>query len=93
MDETEAAFRKLRTRSRGENGRLTIGVYASLSAGNLRATIVEHHRRFPEVDVHTVDGGNDRLLCALSGNAVDVAILTAVQADGTIVRSRYGVSA
>jgi DNA-binding transcriptional LysR family regulator len=55
---------------------LTIGVYASLSTGNLRATLVEHHRRFPDVDVHTVDGAHDRLLSALIGNAVDVAIMT-----------------
>jgi hypothetical protein len=27
-------------------GRLTIGVHAALSAGNLRATLVEHRRRF-----------------------------------------------
>jgi DNA-binding transcriptional LysR family regulator len=55
---------------------LTIGVYASLSPGNLRATLVEHHRRFPDVDVHTVDGAHDRLLSALIGNAVDVGIMT-----------------
>lgn len=42
----------------------------------LRATLVEHHRQFPDVDVHTVDGAHDRLLCALTGNAVDVAIMT-----------------
>ena len=76
IEETDIAVRTLRIRSRGENGRLTIGVYASLSTGNLRATLVEHHRRFPDVDVHAVDGPHDRLLCALTGNAVDVAIMT-----------------
>ena len=76
IEETDIAVRTLRIRGRGENGRLTIGVDASLSTGNLRATLVEHHRRFSDVDVHTVDGAHDRLLCALFGNAVDVAIMT-----------------
>jgi len=76
IEETETAFARLRTRSRGENGRLTVGVYASLSTGNLRATLAEHHRRFPEVDVHTVDGGHEKLFCALTANVVDVAIMT-----------------
>jgi DNA-binding transcriptional LysR family regulator len=59
LAETDAALRKLKTRSSGENGRLTVGVYASLSTGNLYATLVEHHRRFPEVEIHTVDGTHD----------------------------------
>ena len=75
IEEIDTAVRRLRTRSRGENGRLAIGVYASLSTGNLRATLVEHHRRYPDVDVHTVDGGRDKLLCALSSNAIDIAIM------------------
>ncbi len=79
LDETSAAFRRVRIRSRGENGRLTIGVYASLSAGNLHATLVEYHHRFPEVDVYTVDGSHDQLLRALTGHAVDVAVMTTVR--------------
>ncbi len=77
LDDVDAAFRRLRTRSSGEIGRLRIGVYASLSTGNLHATLVEYHRRFPEVEIHTIDGSHDRLLCALTANAVDVAIMTA----------------
>jgi len=42
----------------------------------MHATLVEYHRRFPDVDVRTVDGSQDRLLCALAGNAVDIAIMT-----------------
>jgi DNA-binding transcriptional LysR family regulator len=76
LAETDAALRKLKTRSSGENGRLTVGVYASLSTGNLYATLVEHHRRFPEVEIHTVDGTHDQLLCGLTNNGVDVAIMT-----------------
>jgi DNA-binding transcriptional LysR family regulator len=42
----------------------------------MHATLVEFHRRFPDVDLRTVDGSQDRLLCALAGNAVDIAIMT-----------------
>jgi DNA-binding transcriptional LysR family regulator len=72
----EAAIGKLRAQSRGELGRLTIGVYASLATGNLHATLTDYHRRLPEIEVHTLDGGHDRLLCALTSNMVDVAIMT-----------------
>lgn len=76
LEDTETAVRNLRNRSRGENGRLTIGVYASPATGNMRATLADYHRRFPEVDVHTVDGSHARLICALARNAVDIAIMT-----------------
>jgi DNA-binding transcriptional LysR family regulator len=76
LEVTDAAQRKLRTGTRGENGRLTVGVYASLSTGNMFATLVEHHRRFPEVELLTVDGGHDQLLCALAHGTVDVAVMT-----------------
>lgn len=42
IEETEAITARLKTRSRGESGRLTIGVHASLSAGSLRATLIDH---------------------------------------------------
>ena len=35
--------------SRGEAGRLTIGFHTSLSAGNLRATLLEFRQRVPSV--------------------------------------------
>jgi DNA-binding transcriptional LysR family regulator len=42
----------------------------------MHATLVKYHRRFPEMDVRTVDGSQDQLLRALAGNAVDIAIVT-----------------
>lgn len=74
--ETDCALRMLRTRSRGENGRLTLGVYASLSTGNMFATLLEHRRRFPDVEVRTVDGSHDQLLSALANSVVDIAMMT-----------------
>ena len=40
---------------------MTIGFYTSFSAGNLSATLVEYSRRFPQVDISTVEGSRARL--------------------------------
>jgi hypothetical protein len=42
VEETKAITTRLKPRSRGESGRLTIGVHAFLAAGNRRATFVRH---------------------------------------------------
>lgn len=76
LHETNAALHRLQTRSRGENGRLTIGVYASLSTGNMFATLADHRRCFPEVEVQIVDGGHDELICGLASKTIDIAIMT-----------------
>src|ERR1700676_118499 len=77
VEETEPAFRRHKTQCAGESGRLTIGVYASLSTGNFVATLTEHQRRFPEVDVPMVDDGRERLLGDLAVNTIDIAIMAA----------------
>lgn len=76
LEDTEAALRSLKTRSLGEDGRLTIGIYASFATGNLHATLADYRHRFPEVDIHTVDGSHSRLICALARNEVDIAVTT-----------------
>lgn len=61
---------------RGEAGYLTIGFYTSLSAGNLRASLVEYGRRFPQVEISTVEGSRSRLFDRVQNGAVDIAIVT-----------------
>jgi DNA-binding transcriptional LysR family regulator len=75
VEEAETITARLKTRSRGESSRLTIGVHASLSAGNLRATLVDHRRRFPDVQTHLVDGSSDHLISDLTSSAIDVAFV------------------
>ena len=77
VEETEAISTRFKSRTRGESGRLTIGVHASLSAGNLRATLIDHRKRFPEVDTQLVDGSSDRLSCDLLSSAIDIAFMIA----------------
>ncbi len=75
VNETDAITIRLRTRSRGESGRLVVGIHASLSAGNLRATLIEHRLRFPDVVTHLVDGSSDHLISDLANSAIDVAFV------------------
>jgi len=61
---------------RGEAGYLTIGFYTSLSAGNLRASLVEFGHRFPQVEIKTVEGSRSRLLCGIQNGTIDIAVVT-----------------
>ncbi|XSC47573.1 LysR substrate-binding domain-containing protein [Bradyrhizobium sp. RDT10] len=60
----------------GETGRLTIGFYTSLSAGNLRATLTDFRQRFPQIKLLTVERSRARLVTALRNGALDLAIVT-----------------
>lgn len=75
LAELDRSIERLRMSERGEKGRLSIGIHASLSTGNLFATLVEHHRQFPIVEVRTMDGDHDGLLKALWDDAIDIAVL------------------
>jgi hypothetical protein len=50
---------------RGEAGYLTIGFYTSLSAGNLRSTLLDYARRFPQVHISAVEEERSRLCTGL----------------------------
>ncbi len=75
LDEAEAMTVRLRTRSRGENGCLTVGVHAAFSAGNLRATLIDYRQRFPDVRVSMVDGSSDHLISNLASSSIDIAFV------------------
>jgi DNA-binding transcriptional LysR family regulator len=60
----------------GEAGRLTVGFYTSISAGNLRATLVDYKRRFSQIDVYLKESSRVRLVTALRNGALDIAIVT-----------------
>lgn len=75
IEEVDTIAARLKARVRGESGRVSIGVHASLAAGNLRATLIEHKRRFPKVHMHLVDGSSDHLISDLASSAIDVAFV------------------
>lgn len=71
---------------RGEAGCLIIGFYTSLSAGNLRATLLEYMQRYPAVDVRVVQGSRPDLFTAIDNGTLDIAIVTG-EPDGLHGRS------
>jgi DNA-binding transcriptional LysR family regulator len=81
LAETDSALRCLQTRSRGENGHLAIGIYASLATGNMYATLVDYRRKFPDVEVQTFDGDHRQLMRAIDRNAIDIAIMSSNRPD------------
>lgn len=58
----------------GEAGRISIGFCTSISAGNLRTTLVEFKKRFPCLDLRTVERSRIHLANALRNGTIDVAI-------------------
>jgi len=60
---------------RGEAGRLAIGFYTSLSAGNLRATLTDVAQRFPQLEIELVESSRKRLATGLRDGGVDIAIV------------------
>ncbi|MER9291546.1 LysR family transcriptional regulator [Mesorhizobium sp. M0510] len=76
VDGLEHMVASAKAAGRGEAGRLAIGFYTSLSAGNLRASLIEHARRFPQVEIRTVEGARATLFVGLEHGTLDVAIVT-----------------
>jgi DNA-binding transcriptional LysR family regulator len=61
---------------RDEAGHLTIGFYTSLSAGNLRSTLLDYARRFPQVHISAVEEERSRLCTGLRSGTIDIAVVT-----------------
>ncbi|OJU58188.1 MAG: LysR family transcriptional regulator [Alphaproteobacteria bacterium 62-8] len=74
--EVDAMARMAKRAGRGEVGRLTVGFYTSLSAGNLRATLLEYVKRFPQVEICLYQDSRAGLFTAVDNGALDIAIVT-----------------
>lgn len=61
---------------RGEAGRLSVGFYTSLSAGNLRASLIEYAARFPDVEIRTCEGARAHLFAGVDAGRLDIAVVT-----------------
>lgn len=84
LDQIDSLITTAHRTSLGEAGPLSIGFYTSLSAGNLRATLLDFRLRFPTVEIAFVEMSRTRLLTALRSGLVDTAIVTgeATERDG-----------
>ncbi|MFZ2159077.1 MAG: LysR family transcriptional regulator [Bradyrhizobium sp.] len=76
LEQMDSLVKSTHHAGRGEAGRLSVGFYTSLSAGNLRATLVDYQRRFFQMDVCLKESSRMRLVTALRNGALDIAIVT-----------------
>jgi len=76
LEQMDTLLASAHSTGRGEAGRLAIGFYTSLSAGNLRATLVDYAKRFPQIEIGMMERSRTRLATALRNGAIDVAIVT-----------------
>jgi len=76
LDQMDTLATSAESTGRGEAGRLVIGFYTSLSAGNLRATLTEYAQRFPQIVIGMIESPRMRLVTALRNGAIDLAIVT-----------------
>jgi DNA-binding transcriptional LysR family regulator len=74
IEQMEALAATARSSGRGESGRLVVGFCTSLTAGNLRATLLDFRRRFPQVELGTVERSRTRLGTALRNGATDINV-------------------
>ncbi len=76
LEQIEALIASTRANGSGEAGRLVIGFCTSLTAGNLRATLLDFKNLFPQVELVTVERSRTRLTTALRNGVIDVSIIT-----------------
>ena len=76
LEQMDALVTSTYCKGRGEAGRLSVGFYTSLSAGNLRATLVDFRQRCPQVELGMVERSRMRLVAALRNGAIDIVIAT-----------------
>jgi DNA-binding transcriptional LysR family regulator len=75
LEQVEALAVRTQSTGRGEAGRLTVGFYTSLAAGNLRATLIDVSQRFPQLELEMFESSRSRLVAALRNGVVDIAII------------------
>jgi len=76
IDQLDALRTRAHSAGRGEAGRLAIGFYTSLSAGNFRASLMDLAHRFPQIEIEMAECSRARLAIALRNGVIDIAIVT-----------------
>ncbi|SCB42957.1 DNA-binding transcriptional regulator, LysR family [Bradyrhizobium shewense] len=74
LEQIDALVETARSNGHGKAGRVSIGFCTSISAGNLRDTLIEFRERFPQIALATVERSRIRLMNALRDGTVDIII-------------------
>jgi DNA-binding transcriptional LysR family regulator len=76
LEQLDSLASSARMSGRGEAGHISMGFYTSLSAGNLRATVAEYAKRFPEIEIGMLENSRGGLETALRNGIIDIAVVT-----------------
>jgi DNA-binding transcriptional LysR family regulator len=76
LEELDALIAMARSDSNSAAGQLAIGFCTSLSAGNLRATLLEFKEKYPHVALSTAEKSRIRLARMLRNGALDIIVVT-----------------
>jgi DNA-binding transcriptional LysR family regulator len=76
VEQVDALVAAGKSNGRGEAGRVAVGFCTSISAGNLRATLLDFKRRFPHIDLAAVEQSRTGLMSALRSGTLDIAVIT-----------------
>lgn len=76
LEEFDALIATARSTRNGDTGRLAVGFCTSLTAGNLRASLLDFRQRFPRIELATVERRRTRLANALRNGVLDILIVT-----------------
>lgn len=75
LEQVDALITITRANGRDEAGRLAIGFCTSLTAGNLRASLIEFKQRFSQLELATVERSRKRLVTGLRNSFLDALIV------------------
>lgn len=75
ISDLQSLITNTRAGGRSDAGRLRVGFYLSLSAGELRTTLLAFKEIFPEVDLRVTEASRRRLIEHLNAGRLDVIIV------------------
>ena len=76
LEQVDALVTTGKSIGRGESGRISIGFCTSLTAGNLRSTLLDFKKRFPHIELATTERPRALLVNALRSGILDVFVVT-----------------
>ncbi|SED23795.1 LysR family transcriptional regulator [Bradyrhizobium erythrophlei] len=76
LEQLDALVATGRSIGRGQTGRISVGLYTSISAGNLRNNLIDFRKRFPHLELGITERPRAHLLNALRSGAIDVLVVT-----------------
>jgi DNA-binding transcriptional LysR family regulator len=75
LEQMDALVGTARANRNANAGRLVVGFCTSLTAGNLRASLLEFRQRYPQIELATVESSRARLASGLRNSILDILVV------------------